>query len=147
MKSYEFTLHFKLPGKVPDSLDIMNTLSKAGCTDTLVGLGVSGYVSIQFNRTSRTALAALKSALKDVRKALPGAVLVEAKPDLVCLSEVADFAGVTKQSLRKMMEKNGKGFPHPRYSGSRPIWHLTDVLECLASERLNRPGFRRGQFA
>jgi hypothetical protein len=42
-------------------------------------------------------------ASSDVRAALPEAILIEAAPDYVGLSDVADSVGVTRQNLRKLM--------------------------------------------
>lgn len=135
MKDYEFTLNFKLPNKDLDAIAIMEALGEAGCTDALVGLGVAGCVGLQFNRAAKNASTAFKSALNDVKKALPDAILAEAAPDIVGLSEVANIAKVTRQNLRKLMEKNSDSFPHPLHTGSTVLWHLADVTGWLAEEK------------
>lgn len=135
MQHYEFTLHFKLAGKDQDVSAILNTLGEVGCTDTLVGLGATGRVALQFNRDAKDALSALQSGLKDAQKALPHAVLTEAAPDMVGLTEVAELVKVSRQNLRKLMQTHSDSFPRPIHAGSTVIWHLADVLNWLTSKQ------------
>ena len=81
---FEFKLTYKLPSE-PDIEQVIDKLGAAGCTDALVGLGVDGQVALEFVREASTAEDALQSALEDVKRALPGAKLVEARPDLVAV--------------------------------------------------------------
>jgi hypothetical protein len=129
---YAFTLKFKLdPETVLDDNDIMARLGNAGCTDALVGLGMSGYVSLEFDRESSSALSAILSAIKDVRRALPKAELVEAGPDFVGLTDIAQLAGVTRQNMRKLFISHAPYFPAPVHGGSTLVWHLSPVLDFM----------------
>lgn len=74
---YEFTLKFKLSADVTDMDAVVERLGAQGCTDALVGLGQPGYIRLDFAREAEDAQAGLLSALEDVQRALPGAVLVE----------------------------------------------------------------------
>ncbi len=129
---YEFTLTYKLDPQDADQDELVERLGAAGCTDTMVGLGVAGHLGLEFAREAESAEEAIFSALKDVKQAIPGARLVEAGPDLVGLSDVADLIGVTRQYMRKLMVAHAATFPPPVHSGSASIWHLALILEFLA---------------
>jgi len=73
----------------------------------------------------------VRSALADVRSAIPSAKLIEAAPDLVGLTDVADIVGVSRQNMRKLMLAHPGSFPAPVHEGSASIWHLADVLAWL----------------
>jgi hypothetical protein len=79
---YEFTLKFKLPASEADTDAVIERLGEHGCTDVLVGLGQSGYIGLDFVREALSAENALLSAIDDVKRAIPTAVLVEAGPHL-----------------------------------------------------------------
>lgn len=70
------------------------------------------------------------SALADTRRAIPTASLIEAAPDFVGLSDVADVVGLSRQNMRKLM-LNACGFPSPVHAGSTVLWHLADILSWL----------------
>ena len=77
-----------------------------------------------------------------MKKAIPGAKLVEVGPDFVGLSDVAEIVGVTRQNMRKLMLAHVTTFPMPLHEGSAAVWHLAPVLEWLKSAaptNLNRP--------
>ncbi len=71
----------------------------AGCDDALVGVGQPGRIALDFTREARSASEAVLSAIKDVQRAIPGARLIEAGPDYVGLTEVAEMVGVTRQNI------------------------------------------------
>ncbi|MBU4423846.1 MAG: DNA-binding protein [Gammaproteobacteria bacterium] len=128
---YEFTLKFKLPVGEADIDAVVERLGEQGCTDALVGLGQAGYIGLDFVREAQNAEAALLSAMDDVKRAVPGAVLVEAGPDFVGLTDVADVVGQSRQNMRKLMLSNSNQFPSPVHSGSASVWHLAHVLEFM----------------
>jgi len=131
MNDYEFTLKFRLPesGKNPE--EYIAALADAGCDDALVGVGRPGRIALDFTRTATSATDAIVSALKDVRKAIPKAELVEASPDFVGLTDVAEIAGCTRQNMRKLMTTHLASFPAPVHDGSSAVWHLATVLRWL----------------
>src|SRR5690348_6260120 len=102
MTDYEFTLKFTLPDSATDTDQCVEALAAAGCDDALVGVGQSGRIALNFTRTAKSAFEAVSTALRDVRKAIPEAVLVEASPDFVGLTDVAEIAGFTRQNMRKL---------------------------------------------
>jgi len=128
---YIFTLKFQLAGQDQDYDDLVECLGAAGCDDALVGIGQPGRFALAFNRDAVTAKAAIFSALADVKKAAPSATLLEATPDFVGLTDVAELVGMTRQNLRKLMLQYGASFPAPVHEGSAAVWHLADVLGWL----------------
>ena len=76
----------------------------------------------------------MRSALADVRRAVPSARLVEVAPDLVGLTDVAEIVGVSRQNMRKLMLAHPGSFPAPVHEGSASIWHLADVLAWLQAK-------------
>lgn len=71
------------------------------------------------------------SALRNVKSAIPAAELIEAGPDLVGLTDVADILGMTRQNMRKLMLANSASFPAPVHEGSAVIWRLEPVLQWM----------------
>lgn len=127
---YEFTLKYQLnENEDPDAL--LERLAKAGCENALVGVGQPGRLALAFIRESSTAREAIESALNDVREAVPGARLIEATPDLVGLTDVAEIVGVSRQNMRKLMLAHSHSFPAPIHEGSTSLWHLAEVLIWL----------------
>jgi predicted DNA-binding transcriptional regulator AlpA len=127
---YEFILKFKLPSMEASAESLVDRLGMAGCDDALVGLGQSGRVALDFTREANSASEAVLSAIKDVRRAIPDAELIEAAPDYVGLTDVAELVGVSRQNLRKLMAAH-LDFPCPVHEGSSQIWHLELVLRWL----------------
>lgn len=134
---YEFTLKFAVPETL-DAEQLEEHLFEAGCDDALLGLGQAGRLALNFTREASSAEAALVSALKDVRKAVPEARLVEAGPDLVGISDIARLLDFSRQNMRKLIQTHLANFPLPLHEGSSAIWHLADVLEWFI-QRQDRP--------
>lgn len=86
---------------------------------------------MKFTRESRSAKQAIISALEGVKKAIPTAKLIEAGPDFVGLTDVADMLGMSRQNMRKLMLAHAVTFPAPVHEGSAAIWHLEPVLQWL----------------
>ncbi len=130
---YSFTLTYRLPADGDDVDRLVERLGAAGCDDALVGVGQPGRIGLDFIREAGTAREAMVSALRDIKGAIPSAVLTEASPDLVGLSDVAEIVGVSRQNMRKLMV-NSDGFPSPVHAGSTVLWHLADILSWLDSK-------------
>jgi predicted DNA-binding transcriptional regulator AlpA len=133
---YTFTLKYRLPESEGDMDALAERLGEAGCTDALLGLGTPGRLALEFTREADSAMEALRSALADVKAAIPGAALVEAQPDFVGLTDVAELVGVSRQNMRKLMLSH-RDFPLPVHEGSASLWHLADILAWLE----NRKGY------
>lgn len=130
---YTFTLKYKLAAQDCDLDAIVERLGEAGCDDATIGVGQPGRLALVFSREGTSALEALVGALSDVKEAVPSARLVEAGPDFVGLTDVAEIAGVSRQNMRKLMLSHAVEFPPPVHEGSASVWHLSDVLDWLNS--------------
>ena len=135
MTDYEFTLKFALPDANDDPDRHIEALAEAGCDDALVGVGQNGRIALDFTRSAKSAFEAVSSALRDVRKAIPDAALIEASPDFVGLTDVADVAGFTRQNMRKLMLGNASTFPPAVHDGKPAVWHLATVLTWLRDQQ------------
>jgi hypothetical protein len=135
---YDFVLKFRLPADDADADDLVERLGAAGCDDALVGSGQRGRIALNFTREAASAKRAVISALKEVRKAIPGAQLIEVSPDFVGLTDVAELIGVSRQNMRKLMLTHANSFPAPVHEGSSALWHLAPVLQWLE----NRGAYR-----
>ncbi len=136
MKEYEFTLKFSLQNEEANPDDYIEKLGATGCDDALVGVGQNGRIALNFARESTSAYEAIVSAIADVKGAIPGVELVEATPDFVGLTDVADLLGFTRQNMRKLMINSGSTFPPPIHEGKPAIWHLAKILLWLKERRM-----------
>ncbi len=119
-----------------DDLDaLVELLGAAGCNDALVGVGQRGRLALEFSREADSAEEAVRTALADVKRVVPTARLIEASPDLVGLTDVADLVGISRQAMRKLMLAHRATFPMPVHDGSTSLWHLAEVLDWLQARR------------
>lgn len=131
---YTFTLKYQLADDDRNPDGLVERLGEAGCDDALVGIGQPGRLALEFTREAADAETAVRSALADVRRAVPSAKLIEVAPDLVGLSDVAEIVGVSRQNMRQLMLAHPGSFPAPVHEGSTSIWHLADVLAWLQAK-------------
>lgn len=131
---YTFTLKYQLADGDRDPDVLVERLGEAGCDDALVGIGQPGRLALEFTREAADADEAVRSALADVRRAVPSARLIEVAPDWVGLTDVAEIVGVSRQNMRKLMLAHPGSFPAPVHEGSASIWHLADVLAWLQAK-------------
>lgn len=145
---FEFTLRFQLSEAVTDD-EALERLGAAGCTDALVGTGVAGKLSLMYCREAENAQQAIRDALAEVTQALPDAELIEAAPDLVGLTDIAELIGVSRQNMRKLMLTHSPQFPRPIHDGKTALWHLVDVVEWLNKRGSSRvtPGISELAYA
>ncbi len=134
MNEFEFTLKFGLTSAPLEPDAYIERLGEEGCDDALIGVGQSGRIALQFTRVAENAFDALLSAIKDVKRAIPDAKLIEATPDLVGLSDIAEILGFSRQNIRKLMLNNRASFPAPIHEGKAALWHLSSVLTWLQQE-------------
>ena len=132
--NHEFKLIFQLPENAPPTNEMVEALAEAGCDDAIVGTGHPGRIAIEFSREAENARQAIESAIDNVQSALPGAELIEAAPDYLGLTEIAEIIGISRQALRKQM-LNRLDFPRPIHCGNPSLWHLAPVLEWLCQQR------------
>jgi hypothetical protein len=79
---YKFGLKYKVADDA-DLDELIEQLGEAGCDDALVGTGQPGCIALDFTRDANSAKKAVVSALSDVKKAIPGAKLLEVTPDFL----------------------------------------------------------------
>lgn len=127
---YEFLLRFRLPDDRPDPESWLEALDAAGCDDATIGIGRLGRIALEFSRASTSAAKAIRSALADVERAIPGARLIEVAPDHVGVADIADVLGVSRQRARMVIETTDT-FPLPIHDGRIALFHLAPVLEWL----------------
>jgi hypothetical protein len=135
MKEFDFTLDFALghPDADPDAY--VEALMREGCDDALIGIGKPGHIALNFIREASTAEEAVVSALAAVKRAIPNCRFIEATPDFVGITDIANLLGFSRQNMRKILEKSGTDFPPPVHGGTRPMWHLEPVLSWFASNQ------------
>jgi len=121
VSEFEFTLTYTLAHRELDIDDVTERLGASGCDDAVVGIGRWGRLALAFTREAPTAAEAMTSALADVRRAEPGARLLEASPDLVGLTDVALLLGVTRQNVRKLILSCDAPSPSPLHDGKPTI--------------------------
>jgi predicted DNA-binding transcriptional regulator AlpA len=137
MDSFTFMLNFTLPDPGGDPEQYLDALYEAGCDDASVGVGQRGMIGLDFTRVARCAEEALRSAVANVRAAIPGTSLVQAGPDLVGLTQMAEIFGFSRQNMRKYAtgQSGAQGaFPVPVVLGDPSLWHLAEIVAWL---RLN----------
>ena len=128
MADYDFTLKYDITALKCEPDTLLNPLYEAGCDDAIIGIGRPGRIALNFTREARSASEAVSSALRDVKKALPEAKLIEATPDFVGLTDIADILGCSRQNIRNLYIKYQASFPSPIHEGSTTLWHLAKVL-------------------
>ena len=131
MKTYEFELKFSLSETSQNPGVFVERLAETGCTDALVGIGKTGRIAFHFSRDAHSAFEAVLSAVNNIRTAIPEATLIEAAPDLVGLSDIAEILGYSRQNIRKLMMNNLVSFPAPIHEGKTVLWHLSSILTWL----------------
>lgn len=134
MTEYDFLLKFDLPGPDGDPEEFVDALYEAGCDDATVGIGQHGRVALNFTREAASAVEAVSSAIADVKRAIPKAKLIEATPDLVGLTDIAEILGCSRQNIRKLVIGHRSLFPSPIHEGSAAIWHLSKVLQWFKAK-------------
>jgi predicted DNA-binding transcriptional regulator AlpA len=124
---YEFTLKYKV-ADAADMDELIEQLGEVGCDDAVIGTGQPGRLALDFMREAASAEKAIVSALAAVKKAIPGARLVEVTPDFVGMTELADLLGVSRQNIQKLKQAHSLDFPSPVHEGNAAVWHLAHLL-------------------
>ncbi|MBN1461354.1 MAG: DNA-binding protein [Armatimonadetes bacterium] len=128
-------MRFSLPRGEAHSGELIERLCDAGCDDALIGIGHAGRIALDFTREADSAYGAILSAIADVKRALPGAELVEVSPDLVGITDIAEIVGCSRQNLRKLLLSSSSRGPSPLHEGKWEVWHLAPVLRWLVTEK------------
>jgi hypothetical protein len=135
MNEYDFTLKFDLQNSQVDPNNYIEQLHESGCDDALIGVGKKGCIALNFIREASSAYEAISSAISDVKKSVPHAILIEATPDFVGLTDTAKILGCTRQNIRNLIVKSEPRSPLPVYEGTPSIWHLAEILIWLREDK------------
>lgn len=143
MASYNFDLSFALSDPNAEPSQFLDALFEAGCDDATIGVGKRGTLALAFSREAPSAEDAVRSAIGDVSKAVPEAKLVEVKPDMVNLSDLAEIVGCSRQNMRKYASGEVAGmkapFPSPIFTGTPSLWCLCEVGTWLMENTELKP--------
>ncbi len=131
MKDYDFTLKFNLQDPQADADNYVERLYTGGCDDALIGVGLKGFISLNFIREASSAHEAISSAIHDVKSVIPSAILIEASPDFVGLTDAAKILGCSRQNMRNLIVNSEQQSPIPVYGGTPSMWHLGEILRWL----------------
>jgi hypothetical protein len=134
MNEYEFTLKFQLADPQVDPDRYADELYGNGCDDAVIGVGRKGKIALQFMREAKSANEAILSAIADVRKTIPDGKLIEASPDFVGISELAQILDCTRQNVRILIER-ALDPPPAVHEGTSSLWHLADLLRWLKDSK------------
>lgn len=74
--AFDFGLKFRISADANPS-EIIERLAEAGCDDAVIGTGRPGLLALDFSREAASVEEAISSALADVKRAVPGAELVQ----------------------------------------------------------------------
>jgi len=135
VSEYAFTVRFDIRAAGSSNDQVVERLGAAGCDDCIVGVGKPGCLALTFDREAGSARDAVLGAIHDVTRVVPSARLLEASPDLVGLSDLAELVGRTRQNMRKLLLDCDATAPAPLHQGSASVWRLAPVLEWLRTEK------------
>ncbi len=135
MSEFEFELIFKLNHNENPEL-YLDSLYESGCDDALIGIGIKGYISLEFTSESDNSMDVIVDAYKKVLTAIPHAMLDRAAPDLLNVTQLAYEFNFTKQNMRKYVRNEmatiDVDFPSPVVSGKTSYWHVSQVALWLS---------------
>ena len=92
-------------------------------------------ISLDFMREAPSAFEAISGAITNVKKVIPNAILIEASPDFVGLTDIAEIMGCTRQNIRNVILNDRSRSPLAVYEGTPSIWHLSEVLTWLKEDK------------
>lgn len=78
MRAHDFTLRFRLATPDAEPGQFVDAPAAAGCEDATVGIGRRGHIALRFTREASTTFDAVDSAMRDVKRAIPTAQLIDA---------------------------------------------------------------------
>jgi transcriptional regulator with XRE-family HTH domain len=122
---------------------VMDALFEAGCDDATFTIR-HGRLYGEFSRSARSLKDAILSAIKDVRQANVGAVVLRVDNcELVTQAEIARRIGRSRQMILQYINGNRGpgGFPAPEchLAEGAPLWAWCAVSSWLAKNDIIRP--------
>lgn len=131
---HSFTLI--LDGADPLTDENLDRLFEAGCDDATFGAR-AGQFHAEFDRAAPSFGEAVRSAVRDVERAVPGLRVVRVEPEeFVTTADIARRLKRSRESVRLLVQgERGPGyFPPPAVwvGGKRPLWRWSDVAVWCA---------------
>lgn len=132
-REYDFVL--VLTDGVTLTAEVENALFEAGCDDATISVR-SGRVYLTFSRRSSSILAAILSAIQQIRRADIGADVLRVDfCNLVTQSDIARRIGRTRQLVHQYIRgaRGPGGFPPPacEICEESPLWYWCEVAHWL----------------
>ena len=138
MNEYDFALHFKLTDSQKDPSEYEDLLFEAGCDDALIGIGMKGYLGLDFIRTSKGVVEAIYSAIDRVKTVIPESELYYISPDVVSIPDIARIMNCSRQNVLKLKNNHTDTFPQPINTDGKSLnWHLAQVLRWYRSKNID----------
>jgi len=141
MNDHTFTLRFLSPGQSGEDLSIR--LYERIEDASLMGPDEDGSFLLEFDRRASSLSRALTTALDELLKTLPEAIVLRVEEDdLATMADIAKRAGRTPESVRLLVAgKRGPGdFPPAagRLDARTKVWRWADVAQWF-EETLGEP--------
>ncbi len=132
MNNHTFTLRFLSPGHSAEELSIQ--LYEEIEDASLMGPDGDGSFLLEFDRRSTSLPRALATALGELLKVLPGAIVLRVEEDdLATMADIAKRAGRTPESIRLLVagRRGPGGFPPAagRLDARTKLWRWADVAK------------------
>ncbi|MFC0444221.1 hypothetical protein ACFOD1_02795 [Pseudidiomarina halophila] len=134
MNSYEFSLRFDVADCGLDHDEMDDRLFDSGCDDALVRHGRKAELLIEFDRQGATALETIETAKRQVIEALPEARLLEAKPDFVSPTDIAQVYGLSRQRVQILMQTQLARIHAFTCVGNTQVFRLVTVIDELTKQ-------------
>lgn len=140
-REYDFALI--LDGVRELTTDVEDALFEAGCDDATLSVQY-GCICMEFARSALTLKDAILSAIRDVRKANIGAVVLRVDEcDLVTPAEIARRTERSRQNIHQFItgQRGPGGFPAPEcnLTEGQPLWTWCSVSYWLCQNDMIRP--------
>jgi hypothetical protein len=138
----EFDFSLVIGGISALTPEIENALFNAGCDDATFSIQY-GSLYAEFSRSSTSLAEAIISAIKNIKDAGIGAVVVSVDEcNLVTQAEIAQRIGRTRQQVHQYItgERGPGNFPPPEchLTGNHPLWQWCAVSYWLAQNNIIR---------
>jgi hypothetical protein len=141
MNDHTFTLRFLSPGQSGEDLSIR--LYERIEDASLMGPDEDGSFLLEFDRRASSLCRALATALDELLKTLPDAIVLRVEEDdLATMADIAKRAGRTPESVRLLVagRRGPGGFPPAagRLDARTKVWRWADVAQWF-EETLGEP--------
>jgi hypothetical protein len=88
MKEYDFTLKLILLDPTANPENFVEQLGAAGCDDAIIGIGQQGRIALHFYREAENGIAAVYSAIEEVKSVVDNIKSIDIQSDSVELADI-----------------------------------------------------------